>query len=93
MNRRNLLLVTAVVIGLSLGVAASTSTKQEGKCEKTEESIRQEANLSGAVACFPPGVMDVNLSERVEEGSQLECVCRRSYRGNVQIWAINSANP
>jgi len=91
---KTLALVLAVTSGIIIGFASSSYLDEgKSKCEKTEETIRQDSNLSGAIACFEPGVISVNLSDRVEEGSELECVCRRSYKGNIQLWAINSANP
>ena len=93
MYRRNLLIILAVTIGLSVGYAASFSLDTKGKCEKTEQTIKQNSNISGAYACFEPGVIEVNLSERVEENAQLECVCRRSINGNVVLEAITRANP
>ena len=83
----------AIFLGLLVGVSAShMMPEKESECQRTEEAIVEEGNVSGAVACFPPGVLDVNQSEQIDEGSDLECVCRRSYMGNVQIWAINRAN-
>ncbi|MFB6100222.1 MAG: hypothetical protein ABEK16_03015 [Candidatus Nanohalobium sp.] len=66
---------------------------KESRCERTEEALREKANVSGALACFPPGVIDVNLTDRVEQGADLQCVCRQSVNGNVQIFAINRADP
>jgi hypothetical protein len=93
MRIKNLLIVLAVTVGLSIGYAASFSLDGENKCEKTEKTIKQKSNISGAYACFEPGVIEVNLSERVEENAQLECVCRRSINGNVVLEAITRANP
>ena len=94
MKNSDKILILAIISGLVVGISASVYADEgKSKCERTEETIKQDSNLSGAIACFEPGVIDVNRSEEVQEGSQLECVCRRSYKGNIQIWAINSANP
>lgn len=88
------LILVAVIAGFSLGITASSlSQPRETKCEKTEQTIRENSNLSGALACFPPGVIDYNATEEVEEGAELECVCRRSVNAQVQLFAINRANP
>jgi hypothetical protein len=90
MEKKHLAIIAMIGLGLVLGAAASASTSStDDKCEKTEEAIRQQANISGALACFPSGVMDVNLSEKVEEDAELECVCRRSLNGSVDVWAIS----
>lgn len=93
MERKNLLIALAVTIGLSLGYAASFSLDTEGKCEKMEQTIKQQSNVSGAYACFESGVIEVNLSERVEENAELECVCRRSINGTVFLESITRAKP
>jgi hypothetical protein len=92
-GKRNILIVTAVLLGLVIGAAASSSTSTQEHCERTELVIKEESNLSGALACFPPGVIEYDASERIEEGSELECVCRHSLEGNVRLFAINRANP
>lgn len=94
MDNRNKVLIAAAFLGLVAGISASSALTDNtvSECEKTEDAIKQQANVSGPVACFPPGVLDVNQSEEVEEGSELECVCRRSYNGEVQIWSINKAS-
>jgi len=87
------LLIAAVVIGLVSGMSISIyySEDSASKCEKTEKAIKNQSNVTGAVACFPPGVIDLNQTDRVQQGSNLECVCRRSFEGAVQLWAINKA--
>lgn len=91
MDSKKILVIVAVFSGLAIGGVASMSFDTRDKCEKTEQTIREESNVSGALACFQPGMIDVNLSERVEEGAELECVCRRSINGTVQLWPISKA--
>ncbi|QGA80113.1 hypothetical protein LC1Nh_0209 [Candidatus Nanohalobium constans] len=64
---------------------------KQSYCEKTEAAIKQNTSLSGAIACFEPGTVEFNLSDKVEESAELKCVCRRSSEGEVQFWAINKA--
>lgn len=92
MDGKKILVVAAVFSGLAIGAVASMSFDTRDKCEKTEQAIRDESNISGALACFQPGTIEVNLSERVEEGAELECVCRRSINGTVQLWPISKAS-
>ncbi|MEF8847452.1 MAG: hypothetical protein V5A57_03440 [Candidatus Paceibacterota bacterium] len=91
MDNKKLLIAAALASGLFVGVTASVSIDSDDKCEKVEQQIRQETNLSGALACFQSGALEVNQSERVEKNANLECVCRRSSDAGVQIWAINRA--
>lgn len=87
------ILVSAAILGLVLGSATSELQKpKESYCDKTENAIRQNTSLEGAIACFEPGTVDFNLTEEVEQGSNLKCVCRRSFEGNVQYWAISKAD-
>ena len=89
---KNLAIISVALIGLLVGFMASVNfDSSKAQCEKTEDEIRGETDVSGALACFEPGIISVNRSERVEEGSNLECVCRQSFEGNVWIFAINKA--
>lgn len=92
MKSKKILIIAAVFSGLVIGAVVSMSIDTRDKCEKTEQAIRDESNVSGALACFQPGTIEVNLSERVEEGAELECVCRRSINGTVQLWPISKSN-
>lgn len=95
MEKKILVFAAAVLLGLSVGAISSATLDKDTKsqCERAEDAIKNQSDLSGAIACFEPGVVDVNLTEEVEEGAELECVCRRSNNGNVEFWAINRANP
>jgi hypothetical protein len=94
MNRKKLLLTIAIVSGLLIGVSASPKVGEdrESKCEKVEEAMIEASNFSGAVACFPPGVLDVDLNDVVENKTTTECVCRRSFEGTVKYSSINKAD-
>lgn len=94
MNRYGKIIVLALLAGLLVGFISSEITAKDkmSKCEKTEEAIKNNSSIKGAIACFEPGVINVNQTDRVDQGAELECVCRRSYNGRVSIWAINKAN-
>jgi hypothetical protein len=89
MKPRNLLLIAAILSGLFAGAAVSEMNSSVGKCEQWERDAIQKENISGSLACFPPGVIAANQSEEVKEGSELECVCRRSLNGSLEVWAIS----
>lgn len=96
--RKITVLLLIAVVGLSMGFAASNSLekdkaqKDQSYCDEIESQVAEKRNFSGAIACFQPGVVDVNLSEEVEENSELKCVCRHSYKGIVQLIPISISN-
>ncbi len=82
----------AGIIGLSTGFAFTqigNADTAKQYCENVESQVREERNISGAIACFEPGIVNVNLSEKVENNSELKCVCRHEYRGIEQIIPIS----
>lgn len=93
MNRRNLLIVVAVAV-LAAGVAVSylnySSSQVPTKCEKIEKQAKEQQQFNGTLACYPPGVIDVNISDEVEERANLDCVCKKTYNGSVQLFPILS---
>lgn len=93
MNRRNLLILIAIV-GMSIGIIASyfdsSSESIPTKCEEIEQQAKQKQSFNGTLTCYPPGVIDVNISEQVGEKTNLDCVCKKENNGNVQIFPILS---
>jgi hypothetical protein len=87
--------VLASLIGLSTGFAAAQSFQPDqdaSYCERIESQVMEERNFSGNLACFSPDLVQVNLSEEVENNSELRCVCRQEYRGAEQIIPISFSN-
>lgn len=93
MNRRNVLIIIAAV-GLAIGVAVSylnyPSSQTPTKCEQIEQQAKAQQSFNGTLTCYPPGVIDVNVSEQVEDRANLDCVCKKEYNGSVQIFPILS---
>lgn len=92
MNRRNILILIAAV-GLATGVAVSYlnySSHTPTKCEEIEKQAKEQQQFNGTLTCYPPGVIDVNISEKVKESADLDCVCKKTYNGSVQIFPILS---
>lgn len=90
--RKPLAALLVCALGLSMGLAASQSIQTQdstGYCENIESEVIQKRNFSGNLACFPPDIVRVNLSEEVENNSELRCVCRHEYRGVEQIIPIS----
>ncbi|MFB6190146.1 MAG: hypothetical protein ABEJ91_01100 [Candidatus Nanohaloarchaea archaeon] len=86
------LLLSVAVAGLLVGAAAFQLTQQDGYCKKVAEDIRQNASFKGAIACYPPGRADVNISDAVENRTTLKCVCEKSYMGETSLFTINVAD-
>lgn len=88
MPDRKILVVAAAFVGILLGGAVSYGLNIEDQraqayCGEIEQGI-QENMSEGFVNCFPPGDYQVNLSERVEKGSEVECICRKKVGDIVQ---------
>lgn len=84
-----IIVLLAVVAGLSAGYGVSIY--QEGGqsyCKAVEEGVRQNQSFQGTVDCFEPGVIPVNVSEDIQNRSDLECVCRHSSNGDVRLFPI-----
>lgn len=87
----------SAVLGLSMGLGASQSMdtpvqEEESYCNSIESQVMEERNISGTLACFEPGLVQVNLSEKVENNSELRCVCRQEYGDLEQIIPISVSN-
>lgn len=91
MKRRDIILLIAA-LGLAIGVAVSylNYDSQPTKCEEIEQQVKEQQQFNGTLACYPPGVIEVNISEEVEERAELDCVCRKEYNGTVQLFPILS---
>lgn len=93
MNRKNvLILATALIIAAGVAVSYLDYSSQPTKCEEIEQQVKEQQQFNGTLACYPPGVIDVNISEEVEERAELDCVCRKTYNGTVQLFPILSTS-
>lgn len=90
---RNIFFVLMAAAGLMTGVLASdmTESKDSSECEELEEEIKSSQSFEGSLACYPPGVIDTNISEGIENRTELKCVCRKINNGNTQIFPITVA--
>lgn len=99
MNSRVLkasLVVLTLLIGFSTGLAASYMMQSDERadrayCIEVEDGI-QDSMEEGFVNCVTPDKMEANLSEEVEEGSEVRCICRRQVSGVVEVFQITTAN-
>lgn len=86
------LVIAVAAAGLLVGVAGFQLTQQKGYCQKLADQIRQNRTFNGTIACYPPGKIDVNVSEPVENRTELKCVCRKNFMGEISIFTINVAS-
>lgn len=90
-------LALMAIVGLAAGIAAfqliPRSPNGAAYCDQVEQDIRSNQSFNGTVACYPPGVLNVDLNESgdVANKTELKCVCRRSFNGKEQIFAIRKA--
>jgi len=90
MKQRDIFILIALA-GVAIGLAGSyLNYSQSTQCEEIEQQIKQQQKFNGSLACYPPGVLDVNVSDQVEERAKLDCVCRKVNNGNVQLFPIMS---
>lgn len=90
MKQRDIFILI-VLAGMVIGLSASyLNYSQSTQCGEIEQQIKQQQKFNGSLACYPPGVLEVNISDQVEEKAKLDCVCRKVNNGNVQLFPIMS---
>jgi hypothetical protein len=92
-EKKRLAMVGAAVL-LGLGMGFGLSHLQMGGqtyCEGIEKQVRANQTFNGTVDCFEPGVIPVNISEEVENSTELRCVCRHSFNGQVRLLPISES--
>lgn len=97
MKRKYLVLLTTVfAVGLASGLAVSQSFSQEEKearnyCMEIEDGIQDNMD-QGFVNCVTPDVIEPDVDERVENRSEVRCVCRKQINGLVETLQITTSN-
>lgn len=87
--KKKTFIVVAAVAGIAVGTLAGLALKKDSSyCQSLEKDLRNNKSFQGAVACFQPGEVNASLSGRVENSSNLRCVCRKSVDGKVQWFKI-----
>jgi len=77
-----------LAVGVLLSVQSTPADSASGECEALEQEIRANQSFNGSLQCYPPGVIDVNLSEEIDERTEVQCVCRNVYRGEERVFPI-----
>lgn len=97
-DRKFLVLMALAGILVGLGayqMAQQSNVDPEGKsyCTALGNQLQENGSFNGTVNCYPPGVLNVedNISESVEDNTELQCVCRNTYQGNEHIFAVRKS--
>ncbi len=77
-----------LVVGVLLSVQSTPVDSVSGECEALEQEIKANQSFNGSLQCYPPGVIDVNLSEQIDQRTELQCVCRNVYRGEERVFPV-----
>ncbi|PSH02350.1 MAG: hypothetical protein BRC26_01005 [Nanohaloarchaea archaeon QH_8_44_6] len=91
MKKQNLIVVSVAILGLLIGLTSSFHLKDEPDstyCDSLQQQIKSNQSFNGSVACYPPGVIDVNISDKVDKNTNLRCVCRIISSSGTQIFPI-----
>ncbi len=81
-------LSAGLVVGVLLSVQSTPVDSVSGECEALEQEIKANQSFNGSLQCYPPGVIDVNLSEQIDQRTELQCVCRNVYRGEERVFPV-----
>jgi hypothetical protein len=95
MISKDVLLALIALTGILTGLVFSgvfLSDSGSSYCNSVEQQIKANQTFNGSVACYPPGVMDVNLSDRVSENTDHRCTCRIIDDSGVRIFPIAESN-
>lgn len=87
-------LILIAVAGIALGLGASFLTQSSGNtyCQGIEKDLQQNRSFNGSIACYPPGVLNANVSEQVDENTEHRCTCRIIDRSGVRLFPIAVSN-
>lgn len=82
------------ILGIMSGLFLSGFLQQSEAtyCESIEQKLHQNRSFNGSIGCYPPGVLDANVSERVRENAELKCVCRIIDRSGIRLFPVAVSN-
>lgn len=87
---RRMLIPIVLAVAFSAGItAAYVSTPSGDKCKDIEQKFENNESFTGTMSCYPPGVIDVDVSKEVEQNSELGCVCRGVWGGEIHVFPIS----
>lgn len=80
------------VAGFASGLMLSGLSGGESYCSGVEKEVETNSSFNGSISCYPPGVVEVNQSEKIEEGSDVRCVCIKSWGQRHSISIVRFSN-
>lgn len=94
MYSKNNVLLLLGALGLVTGMAVSSIAGEDRGtyCQDIQNEIKENQSFQGSVACYPPGAINVNLSQKVEDNSELKCVCRMIDDSDTGIFPVVRSN-
>lgn len=92
MKEKYLILIAAVGIALGLGASLFTQSSGNSYCQSIEQDLQQNRSFNGSIACYPPGMLDANVSERVDKNTEHRCTCRIIDRSGIRLFPIAVSN-
>ena len=96
MNKYYIALTVVFMIGVGSGLTISYAMNEEEReaknyCMEVEDGIQDNMD-QGFVNCVTPDIIEPEIDERVENKSEVRCVCRRKIRETVNTLQITTSN-
>ena len=100
MKKYALIIITALVLGISLGYSVSTiqdsqnveaEAEQKRFCEEVERGIQKEMD-EGFVNCFDPTGVNFELREDIRNSTSISCICRKKVGEAIQEIKVAKPN-
>jgi hypothetical protein len=91
MDRKTVLLVIIGLAGVLTGVVLSGALQDDDSnnyCNSVEQQIKSNQSFNGSVACYPPGVIEANVSDDIQNRTDLRCVCRIIDDSGISLYPI-----
>ncbi|MFB6209204.1 MAG: hypothetical protein ABEJ56_03625 [Candidatus Nanohaloarchaea archaeon] len=87
--KKQVALAALAFIGFGAGfLGQNLVSSGSSYCSSIEDEARQQQKFNGSIGCYPPGVLEVNLSEKVNESSRLRCVCRKIDESGSTLYPV-----
>ena len=80
-----LMTIAGMLIG---GTTAYYFLEDERECRALEDDLREGQTFDGTVSCYPPGTLEANIAEELEDRTSLKCVCRIIQNDDENIYPI-----
>gem|GEM_PF-1637507 len=96
MKKYYIALTVVFMIGVGSGLTISYTINEEEReaknyCMEVEDGIQDNMD-QGFVNCVTPDIIEPEIDERVENKSEVRCVCRRKIGETVNTLQITTSN-